>query len=370
MIITFYDNNFNALQNNASLNVGNSWSLHRKAVDFDEFTATSEAFIENINPTFVVLQTDIGRYKYGAFAGVPQLNSNNQTEVEASDLKTIHNNQVLLHFNSDDKSNLKYFSIDNGKGGTYIKLHEFLTYVFSEFYTQCVQDSFLVEYDLTDINDIPMTDFYPETGFNVYSLWDDLLKPYFKYYNVFMESRLDIGNKKIIFKVSRINKYSKALRLYEFDIKNYGKWIASVNECQVVVNNTSTNTLSKGNPLILNSQNEIGSVDLIDRDLYPIKKQLVYKETEKSDEVNNLLNEGLVECIEKLVEARYNESIELPVTKTVYENDFFDCSYNIYIEPSGHTKYKTLPIGEIQEEGSGNKTLIVGYKEDDIILYI
>ena len=55
MIVVFYDKNFVALQNNASLNVG-KYEIVKRAVDFDDFSVTSEAFTESANPCFVVLK--------------------------------------------------------------------------------------------------------------------------------------------------------------------------------------------------------------------------------------------------------------------------------------------------------------------------
>lgn len=371
MIITFYDKDFTALQENSSLNVGNSWELKRKAVDFDDFTATSEAFLEDINPTFVVLQTDLGRYKYGAFAGVPTLNSDNQTEIQASDLKTIHNNQVLLNFNSDDTSSLTYTLVETGTGtGTYTTLYELLTYIFAEFYTQVIDDSFEIEYDLTEITDIAIDNLYPDTGIQVYSLWDDLLETYFKYYGVYMDSKLDIANKKLIFTVHKTDANTKALHLYDFGEKNYGKWVASVNKCWAVVYDTSTGICTKSDKWILNSNNEIGLEGKIDEDLYPTKNKISYQETDDTDEVSSLLQEGVIECIENLADARYNESIEIQVNGTVYEEDGFDTNYDVYLEQGNHDKYKTLPIGEIDEKGDGTITFTVGYKDDDIVIYI
>ena len=55
------------------------FSIKRKAVDFDDFNFTSEPFLVNINPCFVVLKDDFnGRLKYSAFAGIPQLTNRKQ----------------------------------------------------------------------------------------------------------------------------------------------------------------------------------------------------------------------------------------------------------------------------------------------------
>lgn len=353
MILTFYDKNFVALQNNASLNVG-IWNLSRKAVDFDDFTAISEGFEEDINPTFVVMKDDRGRYKYAAFAGIPEKEENNQTNIQASDLKTIHNNDVLLNFPEYTTESL---------------LNSMFSYIFQEFYSQVVQESFEIEYDLSDIATLKFDELIPETGYNVYSLWGDILVPYMKYYGIYMTSKLDLENKKIIFTMGRINKYSRFINLYETKNLNYGKWIASVNETQYIIKTPTQ--LIYGEQYILNSQNQIGSIDKIQRDLYPIKKKLIFKETDYepgTSDYEKVKMEAMEESLTELINAMYNESLELDVNNAFFTEDSFDSVFEIYINKGN--LYKKLPLGEIVEKNDGTKKFILGYKQNDVVLYI
>lgn len=353
MILTFYDKDYTALQDNASLNVGN-WDLKRRAVDFDEFSAESERFTENINPTFVVMKDDRGRYKYAAFAGIPELNKANQTSINASDFKTIHNNDVLLNFPTYTTENY---------------LNAMFSYILEEFYSQVIQESFEVDYDLTDVASIKFKELIPEPGHQVYNLWEDILAPYMKFYGLYMTSKLDIKNKKLLFTIARVNQYDRPLNLYETEVKNYGKWIASVNETQYVIKTPSKLVYSP--QYILNSQNEIGTLGNITRDLYPIKKRIVLKECDSdqgSEDYKKQELEALEECLTDLIDAKYNESLEFDVTNTSYEKDFFSTIYSIYLEKG--TLYKKLPLGEICEDNTGTKKFTLGYKKDDVILYI
>lgn len=347
MIISFYDKNFVALQDNASLNVG-KWSLRRKAVDFDDFSATSEAFVENINPTFVILKDDLGRYRYAAFAGIPQLTIENQTEVQASDLKTLFNNNVLVKF------------------GTYSTVKDMLDYLLAEFKTQVIQDEFNIDFDLSDIEDVAIDLMSPEADkYQVVNVWSDVLAIYLKFYDLYIDSRIDLKTQKIIFRIAKTNKYKKPLRLYDFGINNYGKWIASVNESYAVVN--YNNELYYSSKYILTSDNIITN-DLTLRDLYPIKNNIVLKETTNSTEIQNLLNEAVQECLTALINARYNESIEIEATKSVFENEYFDSTLEVYAKRGEF--YKNLPVGEIFEDNSGAKKLVLGYKPDDVVIFI
>lgn len=346
MIVSFYDRNFIALQNNATLNVGN-WELRKKAIDFDDFSFKSEPFIEDVNPTFVVVKDDFGRYKYGAFAGIPQLNKENQTECQASDLKTLFNNEVLLQF------------------GNYTYLDEMLNYCFTQFNLQVLQGSFEIEVDMTDLSTVALDLLKPDTKLSVYNFWD-LLVTYMKYYDCYMTSRIDLVNKKLVYTIKRTNQKTLPLKLWELGIQNYGKWISSLNEAQCVV--SVSGVLNYGEKYILVSDNSITS-NIANRDLYPIKKSIILKETDDSNELSTLIAEGNIEAIEKLVEARYNESIEIDThNMQSYENADFGTQFNVYVKKN--VLYKTLPLGEIYENQSGQKKLKIGYKADDIVFYI
>lgn len=347
MIITFYDRNFIALQNNASLNVG-EWNLIRKAVDFDDFSCVSEAFNESVNPTFVIMCDDYGRYKYGAFAGIPQLNEDNKSEIQASDLKTIFNNEILIKFNS------------------YTTLVEYFTAVINALNTQSVQGSFNINLVMTDISNMPLGDLTPNTEeMQVYNVWEDLIEPFLKYYDLYMTSRIDLSNQKLVFTISKINKYTKPMRIYEMQTKGYGKQVASINECQTIVDDGTNLTYS--NKFILCSDNSI-TTNTFHRDLFPIKNRIVYKTTTDTSEVNRLLVEGVEECLKTLIELKYNESFEVDVTNEDYFIDEFDTNYQVYLKRG--ELYKTLPIGQIQEDHTGKKTIVIGYKNNDVVLYI
>lgn len=348
MIITFYDRDFNALQDNASLNVG-EWSLIRRAVDFDDFTATSEPFLEKINPTFVVLKDDYGRYKYGAFAGIPELTKENKTKLQASDLKTLFNNEILAQF-------LNFTSVVT-----------YLSDVIQKFKNQVIQNSFEVEFDTTNIHtDILITDLVPEDTLRVYNVWEECILPYLKYYDLFIETKLDVKNKKIIFYLKRTNNRTLPLRLWEYNITNYGKYIVSINETIGAVNYDGN--ITYGIKWILLSDNSITSTEA-NRDLFPIKKKIILEETEDSTEVTALLNKVNAEALKQLVEARYQESFQISIDNDSRFTDIdFDVQFIIYSERG--IFYKNLPLGEIQENQRGTKTIKIGYKPDDIVYYL
>ena len=347
MIVTYYDRNFISLSDSSSLNV-ESYTIKRQAVDFDDFTFTSESFTADFNPTFVTLKDNRGRYKYGAFAGIPEIDSDNKTNCQCSDLKTLFNNDVLLQFSS------------------YTYLTDMLSYGFTQFANQVVQSSFELEIDMTDISDIELGDLVPSTELSVYSFWSDVLVPYMKYYDCYMESKLDVANKKIIYYIKKINKKVLPLKVWELGLKNIGKWVASTNEAQAVV--SVSGSLTYGDKYILLSDNTITTDENL-RDLYPIKRKVVLSETDDATELSDLLQDANVEALTELVNARYNESIQISTNKLPYLEDIdFGTSFSVYTERG--VFYKQLPLGIIEENETEEKILTIGYKADDIVFYI
>ena len=89
---SFYDKNFKGLQNNASLVISkDSYSLIKRPVEMNSLSCVCEAFTEDIQPTFLVIQDNKGSYVYGCLAGIPLLNENNQTEINRFMLRWLMN---------------------------------------------------------------------------------------------------------------------------------------------------------------------------------------------------------------------------------------------------------------------------------------
>lgn len=331
MIITFYDKEFIAVKDNSSLNVG-SWSLTKKAVDYDSFTATCQKFNESINPTFVVMQDDYGQYVYGAFSGVPMINSKEQTEITASDLKTILNNEVVLSL------------------GSYSTVKDLLEYVLNNFKAQCVDEALAVEFNLDNIADIEMDGvFVPDVELGKYNAWD-IVSTYITYYDIFMESKLDLVNKKIVFDFYPLQEAQDTINLETLNIRNYGKHIAPTNTARVIEIDSDAGTLTYGREYVLLADNTITN-DTSLRDLYPIKVKIFSTD---------------LDAVVELANSRYSESIE--INSVSVRDALLGFKYKVY-ERAG-VFYKDLPAGEIMTNSSGQSTIKLGYKSDDILFYI
>ena len=140
MIISFYDAAFQGLQDNASLVVDDSsYKLIKRGVELDSMSCRCEAFTEDIQPTYCVVKDDRGRYIYGCLAGVPQLNGDNQTEVQGSDLKVMLDCDVVMDLSQ-----------------SYSKLFDYLQAVFDYWRNYTHQDE--VELVFLDENSVANID--------------------------------------------------------------------------------------------------------------------------------------------------------------------------------------------------------------------
>lgn len=343
MIISFYDKDFKALQNNSGLVIDkNSFSLVKRPVDMNDFRCTCEAFTENIQPTFLVVKDDKGSNElvYSSLAGIPLINDKNQTEVNATDIKSMLSSDIII------------------EKQTPTTVNEYITYIFNKWKEQVNQNSINCELIFNEnVGNIAITNYKPEfeEPFKQVNAWEEL-QPYLRYYKLFMDTALDLVNKKVKFIIGRTMYRNLNIKLWEHGIKNYGKWIADVNECQGYYSPkepTSINQLQAGTKWILTSQNDI-TTNESNRDIFPIKRKVVIS-TES-------INDANTQALSELLDSLYNEDIELPADM-IKPN--FETNFAIYVK-QGEDKYKDLPCGELQYDASGLERVKIGYRYTDV----
>lgn len=318
MIISFYNKDFEALQNNASLLIDrNNFNLVKRPVELNDFTCSCEAFTENIQPTFIVVKDDIGRSRkplYASLAGVPILNKNNQTEINGTDLKTLFSSDVILQYKKE-----------------IITVGQVFDYILSEWNKQVNRDSIKCVFNyLDDVENIILTDLTPSATKEVYNALDEI-QTYLKYYGLYIDSTIDLKDKQVVFTIGQMMKESKVqnIKLWEYGIRNYGKWLADVNETQGY-----DSELNDGIKWILTKDNEI-TIEEAKRDLYPIKRRIF---------VNDDITEANKEALAELLNARYNEDLEIS-TQNIQSD--FETTFAIYVS-KGEGLYKKLPCGELK----------------------
>lgn len=334
MIVSFYDKNFKGLQNNASLAVDrDSYSLIKRPVETNSLSCRCEAFTEDIQPTFLIIKDDVGRYVYGSLAGIPILNEDNITEITGTDLKSMLSSDVIL-----DISN-----------GVYSTVNSYLAYVFNQWKSQCNQGTIECELQFKSyITDIPITDYAPVTGKAVYNALEEI-QGYLRYYNLYLDTSIDLIGKKVIFTIGRTMYRLMNIKLWEIGIRDYGKWVASVNETQGYYIDKDTGDWTAGSRWILTSNNQITTNEGL-RDIYPIKRKVYTSQEDLKDADTQALTE-LLNCL-------FNENINLDVSGNPPD---FETKFAIYLKRGG-AKYKDLPCGELQYDASGLKKYQIGYR--------
>ena len=373
MIASFYDKNFKGLQNNASLVIAkDSYSLIKRPVEMNSLSCVCEPFTEDIQPTFLVIQDNKGGYVYGCLAGIPLLNEDNQTEINGTDLKSMLSSDVVL----DTTAN------------SYTTANDYITYLFNQWKEQVNQNSFNVELKFNDnVGTISLTDLKPAfTEKDIYNAYDELAQ-YLKYYNLYIEGSVDLVNKKVIFTIGRTMFRNLRIRLWEYGIKNYGKWVADTNEAQGYYNNN--NDWQEGYKWVLRANNTIFTLKTVSelpasatqgqyfynttdskyytydtennqwqvvdnpRDIYPIKRKVIVN-TESIDKANE-------ESLTELLNSLYNENIDLNADDILQSNANFETNFAIYLKQGGG-KYKDLPCGELQYDATGLVKVQIGYR--------
>ena len=182
--ISFYDKDIKPYTNNASLKIDkNSYKLLKRPIELNELTCICGAFSEDINPTFLVVEDNDGNYIYGSLAGIPELNKENKTEITGTDIKSMLSSDVILDQTS------------------FASVNAALQYIFGQWNTQVNQGSFNCELVYTNDVGTIVVDNNGLIPIYVKGKYDALeeMQSLMRFYKLYLDTKLDIVNKKIQF---------------------------------------------------------------------------------------------------------------------------------------------------------------------------
>ena len=325
MIVSFYDINFKGLQNNAALVIDKeSYKLIKRPIEYNDLTCICEAFTEDIQPAFLVIKNDLGKYVYGSLSGIPVLNSENKTEITGTDLKSMLASDIVLTLLESCET-----------------VGSYLNALFMKWKPIIAAPVELIYENNADA--ITLTSLKPTTGTKIINVWEEI-KSYLAFYDLYIDSKIDLVNKKIIYTIGKTMLNAVNVRLWEYGIRNYGKWITTVNETQGIYGSGYL----EGTRFILLKNNNITSNTAL-RDIYPVKKKLFYAETREEADREALTN---------LLDSLYNENIDIKDDDKNYD---FTTACDVYTK-RGEGKYKTLPIGELEYDINGLTRYQIGYR--------
>lgn len=330
MIVSFYDKNFKGLQNNASLVVDkNSYSLIKRPIEMNSLRCVCEPFTENIQPTFLIIKDNIGNKIYSSLAGIPLLNSENKTEINGTDLKSMLSSDVIL------------------EPTTYTLVKDYIKYVFDEWKSQVNQESINVELVFNDNVTDAIGDLLPSTDKAVYNAFDEI-QAYLKFYNLYIDGDIDLINKKVIFTIGKTMIKPMNIKLWEYGIKDYGKFIADTNECQGYYNDGTS--WVAGYKWIMTSSGAI-TITESKRDIFPIKRKVFVSEEDLTDANTQALTE--------LLNNLYQEDITL---NAIDQIPSYETKFAVYVNKGDSEPYKYLPCGELHYNDSGLISFQIGYR--------
>lgn len=103
--VTLFDKNFKALGSKegyvGTQHITKSWSLKRRAFEFDDFSVTCRGFRDSKNACFVGLYSDEGTLKYVCFCGIPKT-ENELTTITGIDCRNIFNQTLPINLASSE----------------------------------------------------------------------------------------------------------------------------------------------------------------------------------------------------------------------------------------------------------------------------
>lgn len=339
MIVSFYDKNLISIAGNSSLMVAkDSYSLIKRPVEMNSLTCTCEAINGDVQPVFLVIMDDRGRGSeiiYGCLAGVPILDNKKQTQINGTDLKSVLSSDI-------------YFE----PYGSYEFVNHYLAHVFLTWKEQVNQDTLPVRLEM-NAADKPFTNLIPANGKVVINAYDELAN-YLKAYDMYLDTRIDLVNKEIIFTIGDIMTDAVDVKLWEYGVNNYGKWVADINEAQGYYHNDSTDEWQAGIKWILTSDNKITATES-NRDIFPVKKTIVTS-TDSIEAANE-------DSLTALLDSLYNENIEIQADENLRERASFKSKFAVWMQRGAKGyKYKDLPCGELRYDEYGLTEIQIGYR--------
>lgn len=333
MFISFYDKNFNTVDNNSSLAI-ESYDLARRSYDLNTFSCTCEPIDLTVEPMFAVIRDNKGKRYYDCLQPLYKRDKSGKGTVEARDLKAVFNTEAIIDFTQSQ-----------------LTVKALLDYIFTAWKNSANSGFANVEFITDSISDVG-GEVYQPTEKNVYNVLD-LFGQLMAYYELYFEGEIDIKTKTLIFTVRKSKETTVKIKLEEYGITDFDK---SYPETNMIV--AATDDFSATKKWFLLQSGEITDNEAL-QDLFPTSGKVITAET---------IDEANVEAVLELAENRNQENIEITVTPND-RNYNIDFNTSVVVYYMGKL-YKTLPIGEISEDEGTEKKITLGYKPVELIQII
>jgi hypothetical protein len=323
MYYVLYDKGFNPLGKRKTYPC-NTWSLTRKANEFDELTIEGLAIENDDNAEYVGLHEDYtGELRNIAFAGVPVTNKG-KTKINAVDIRQLLNNDCIIDLLTV-----------NTVTGLYSDL---LTCLFNTSKFGYTNIGITLENpDLTELSGLAFKSEVIERSKAPGNVWNTL-QVVNAVYDCYISTEVDFFNKSLKFKVNRINK-SISINLSDFDTSKTTRDATKTNRAVCYQTGAYTNKVT----YYLLSDDTVTTVADTNKMLFPPVIEIF-----EDDDIEKAKADG----IKKLYENRYKASVEIPYTDLIKG---IDLNYMVDIYD-----YKKLPVMQIKEDNKNKKTIKLG----------
>lgn len=348
MYIALYDENQKHLTNIDNV----SYDATTRVYNNDSFSAEGVSDEDVNNAKILVLNNDIGTYKYACFVNEIKPEYNKRT-IKGLDFKSLWDTEVLIDYTAEN-------SFDGKLSAIFEKIKNL---VFDTADTQVTKIPVKVIIPNDDTDTTEMYGSYQGTYqiTNAYKF----LKCYLKYYEYNIESYYDIVNCEIVFK------FVKCQTALDIDLNDF---IYELTTTSNATNKAVATIKFEPSDDVTERPNTIAEIyyyrdknnNIIQSDkfgnipnrLYPVQQKLFEAE---------YLADSQFEAVYELANARYVDNIVIDNNLTIDPIDFADyplyTKVNLYYEGK---LYKVLPISEkiITFDGGGLNTKIkLGFKK-------
>lgn len=342
--VTLFDKNFKALGSNENFvgtqHIVKSWSLKRRAYEFDDFTVTCRGFRDSKNSCFVGLYSDEGKLKYVCFCGIPKRDGE-LTTITGIDCRNIFNQKLPVNLASSKITSLK-------------SLYSFL--LTTALGNINVGISYDVEFD--DISDYTWPDpgQYIERTLDVRNLWE-LIQATNAMFDKIVVVRWKVDEEtnsyKLVFRVENIRE-NISIKLSDYNVK----MTRTNNITNIAI--ATTKDFRQSMIYYLTNDNKVLEATMdkgIDsgKSLFPPQIETYTGDT---------LEEACTEAKQALYDNRFKDRVVIDCNSVLGKrltSIDLDCFGELVgYNPSDEDSVKRLPVSAIEETSTGSRKIEFG----------
>lgn len=343
MYFVLYDRFFNSIGETYVLE---SWSRTQRAVDLDNLKIEGEQIQFSAEPFLVVVNDRQGKIMFSGLASTPVINDKKKkTSITLKDYRTLWNSDILLYQS-------------NFNGST---LSEYIDFVLTEWKSQA-DPGFAVSWVVEDLSGYEVPNILISkdiTTINVYNHISGIID----YSDLYVESFLDLKNKKLVYTFKKALVNTVSVRLQDFGISVIEKSFGEYNRATIY-----DHKYSKSSVWILTKNNNIASLQSGSEPIYPVKNKIFIAE-EPSDELSEeaAMKNAEYTAVMDLAKNRYQENVDLDAQqyKSILDLTYVDFSYKIAVY-TDQGYYKDLPVGEIITNSKGKHIIRLGHRIQEL----